>query len=249
MRDAYDPWDIRKQVTKKLRKLGWPIDSLVFDLSGGNRMMAFALFGLARDHRRPLIDLEYIRRRHYHLRLFVWEDGRYKQTRDETLPPLITIEDYFQAHVPGIKVDGFSKDSRGRIDEGGRFEKRIYDTLVPHVDEILAGVRPAGVQDQIEIDMVVRCGNAVGIIEAKTGVKKAGIDQLDTAGNPHYLGEHILKFLVTGRYLPRAHKSLAAAQEIRVVELPGYHERTGIPDQEQRRLIDIVRSVLGASTR
>jgi hypothetical protein len=38
----------------------------------------------------------------------------------------------------------------------------------------MAGVRPAGVSDQIEIDLVVRRGNSVGIIEAMTGVKKAG---------------------------------------------------------------------------
>jgi hypothetical protein len=52
------------------------------------------------------------------------------------------------------------------------------------------------------------------------------------------------KFLVTGRYLPRAHKALATAQGIHVVELPGHSAYHGIPEQEQRRLIQSVRRTL-----
>ena len=81
-------------------------------------------------------------------------------------------------------------------------------------------------------------------MEAKTGVKKAGIDQLSTAGNPHYIGDHILKFLVTGRYLPRAHKMLAIAEEVRVVELPGYRDHSRLPQQEERLLVDTVKRAL-----
>ena len=45
-------------------------------------------------------------------------------------------------------------------------------------------------------------------------------------------------------YLPRAHKALALAQGIHVVEMPGNTVHHGIPDQEQRRLIQTVHSVL-----
>ena len=41
------------------------------------------------------------------------------------------------------------------------------------------------------------------------------------------------------------HKSLAVAQGIHVVELPGYTVNHGIPEQEQRRLIQAVRMALG----
>lgn len=116
--------------------------------------------------------------------------------------------------------------------------------MEPDVDEIMAGVRPGAVGHQIEIDLLIRCGNNVGIVEATTGVNKAGIDQLDTAGNPSYLGRYATKFLGTGHYLPRAHKSLAMAQGIHVVELPGYTVHHGTPEQEQRRLIQSVRMAL-----
>jgi hypothetical protein len=67
---------------------------------------------------------------------------------------------------------------------------------------------------------------------------------LDTAGNPHYLGEYIIKMLVTGSYLPRAHKSLAFAQEIRVIELPSYEDRRGISPKDQQWLVSQVREGL-----
>jgi hypothetical protein len=105
-------------------------------------------------------------------------------------------------------------------------------------------VRPKGVADQIEIDLMVRLANNIGIIEAKTGIKKAGIDQLDTAGNPHNLGDYLVKLLITGRYLPRAHKALATAQDIRVIELPGYSDHSGLPPNEKRLLVQTVRNAL-----
>jgi len=52
------------------------------------------------------------------------------------------------------------------------------------------------------------------------------------------------KFLVTGRYLSRTYKALTLAQGIHAVEMPGYTVHHGIPDQEQRRLIQTVHSVL-----
>ena len=229
---------------KKLRKLGWSPENTVYDMSGGNRPMAFAIYRLGMEDRSELVDVEYVRH-HHRLRRYKLDGEHAVLQEDVELPDLITIADYLNAHAPGFEVDGFSRNKRGQVDAGGKFESVIHRTLEPHVDEIMAGVRPGSVANQIEIDLVVRCRNNVGLIEAKTGVNKAGIDQLDTAGNPSYLGRHATKFLVTGRYLPRAHKSLALAQDIHVVELPGYTMHHGIPDQEQRRLVQTVRMALG----
>jgi hypothetical protein len=248
IRDAYHPGRIYQQMKKKLRKLGWSPENTIYDLSGGNRPMAFAIYLLAMEDRSDLVDVEFVRRRH-RLRLYRLDGELYALEEDVELPDLITIADYINAHAPGFEVDGFSRDKRGRVDSGGRFESTIYNTLEPHVDEIMAGVRPGSAAKQIEIDLVVRCSNNIGLIEAKTGVNKAGIDQLDTAGNPSYLGRYATKFLVTGRLLPRAHKSLALAQEIHVVELPGYTVHHGIPEQEERRLVQTVRAALGKGRR
>jgi len=246
VRDPYDPPVIHRQIKDKLHKLGWSPETTIYDLSGGNKMMAFAAYQLAMEHRSELVDVEFVRRQH-RLRRYRLDGNHAIQEEDVVLPELITIADYLNAHAPGFEVDGFSRDHRGRIDAGGEFESSIFRALESHVDEIMGGVRPGAVAHQIEIDLVIRCGNNVGLVEAKTGVNKAGIDQLDTAGNPSYLGRYARKFLVTGRYLPRTHKALALAQDIHVVELPGYTVHHGIPDQEQRRLVQTVRMALVGS--
>ena len=243
VRDPYDPPAIHRQVRKKLHKLGWSPETITYDLSGGNKMMAFAAYQLAVEDRGELVDVEFVRHQH-RLRRYRLDGNHAVREEDLALPELITIADYLNAHAPGFEVDGFSRDHRGRIDAGGEFESTIHRALEPHVDELMAGVRPGAVAQQIEIDLVIRCGNNVGLVEAKTGVNKAGIDQLDTAGNPIYLGRYASKFLVTGRYLPRSHKALALAEGIHVVELPGYTVQHGIPDQEGRRLIQTVRAAL-----
>lgn len=244
--EIFDPYDVpymMKAVNKKLRKLGWEPDETLFDLSGGSKLMFYAAVQLAKAHESPAADVERVGFR-YRMRQFEFQDHHVVTTRDEYLPPLIDIADYLNCYLPGFHEDGFSRDAHGRVDIGGRFESAVYNTLAEHVDEVMAGVRPKGVAEQIEIDLIVRQGNNVGIIEAKTGVKKAGIDQLDTAGNPHYLGDFLAKLLVTGRYLPRAHKALASAQEIRVVELPEYNDRQGFSAQEKRILVQAVQQAL-----
>jgi hypothetical protein len=235
---------MRKQVRKKLRKLGWAPEEITFDISAANKVQAITAFRVAMDSPSELVDVEYYRKRH-RLRQFRMEGKDAVLEEDVVLPELITIADYLNAHAPGFEMDGFGRDKRGRVNAGGKFESTIFSALEPHVDEIMAGVRPGGASGQIEIDLVVRIGNNLGLVEAKTGVNKAGIDQLDTAGNPVYLGRYATKFLVTGRYLPRAHKALANSQHIHVVELPGYRVGQRLPDQEERRLIQSFQSALG----
>ncbi len=244
--EIYDPHDatyIIKAITKKLRKLDWKAGETVFDLSGGAKLMFYAAAEMAKAHESPAADIERIGHR-YRIRQWEFKDHQLIRTRDEFLPELITIADYLNCYLPGFREDGFSRDARGKVDIGGRFEQSVYQTLARHLDEIMAGVRPEGVAQQIEIDLIVRQGNNVGIVEAKTGVKKAGIDQLDTAGNPHYLGDYLVKLLVTGRYLPRAHKALASAQEVRVIELPGYSDRSGLPEHDQQHLVQTMHEAL-----
>lgn len=241
--DPFDPITIYKDIEVYMKRLGWEPSKTIFDLSGGSKMMAIGAYQLAMEKSGILADVERVRHQ-YRLRLYHFKNGHALLKQDVVLPPLITIEDYLNAHLPGFDVGGFSTDERGRIDEGGEFEKTIYEALKPNVDEVLAGVRPAGVAGQIEIDLVVRRNNGVGIIEAKTGVKKAGIDQLDTAGNPMYMGMYATKFLITGRRLPRAHKTLAVAQQIHVIELPGYYPGRGIPNNERQFLRQQIEQML-----
>lgn len=246
VRNPNDPQAIHHTIDKKMRKLGWTTDETTIDLTGGSKMMAITAYRMAIDASADLADVELVNGR-YHLRTYHVENGRAHLEKDEQLPTLITIADYLRAHVPDFNEEGVSRDHGGHIDSGGHFEATLRRVLEPEIDEVLNGVRPAGVGDQIEIDLIVRCGNNVGIVEAKTGANKAGIDQLDTAGNPTYMGRHTQKFLITGRYLSRAHKSLAMAQRIQVIELPGYIHGKGLPVQEANRLVQTIQRTLHAS--
>jgi len=243
VRDPFDPRDVFTRLGQKTHDLGWSKRSVIYNVSGGRRTKAFAAYELAKQRNSILADIERVHNQ-YRLRLYKFEDGQPVLSQDVKLPSLITITDYLNAHLPGFDVDGFSCDERGRIDDGGKFEQAVHKALEPHVDEIMSGVRPAGVSHQIEIDLIVRHGNGIGIVEAKTGVNKAGIDQLDTAGNPAYLGRFATKFLITGRQLPRAHKILATAQNIHVIELPGYHVQHGIPKSEREQLVRAIQRLL-----
>jgi len=245
VRNPNDPQAVHKAISKKLRKLNWSADEITVDLTGGSKMMAITAYRMAIDAGADLADVELMNGR-YHLRTYHVENGRAHLDKDEQLPTLITIADYLRAHVPDFNEEGVSRDHGGHIDSGGHFEATLRRVLEPEIDEVLSGVRPAGVGEQIEIDLMVRCGNNVGIVEAKTGANKQGIDQLDTAGNPTYMGRHTQKFLITGRYLSRAHKSLAMAQLIHVIELPGYVHGKGLPIKEANRLVQTIQRTLSA---
>ena len=115
----------------------------------------------------------------------------------------------------------------------------LEDDCADSTDRMALLVPPGmsrGKPGQIEIDLVIRRGNNVGLIEAKTGSGKRGIDQLDTAGNSHYLGKFSTKFLITGRPLSREHKALAVAQQVYVIELPGYRRGRSLPKRERQIL-------------
>jgi hypothetical protein len=241
--DRYNPVGIYQRMERKISDLGWGKQKMIFNISGGNRPEAFAAYELAEFYAGVLAYMEWMKRQWY-VRLYRFEGDRVELKSNVKLPGVFTLADYLNIHLPGFKEEGASRDERGRIDEGGEFEAFLYRTLEPHVDEIMAGVRPAGVAQQIEIDLVIRRGNAVGIIEAKTGVKKAGIDQLDTAGNQTYMGRYINKFLITGRRLPSAHKTLARAQQIHVIELPGYDYRGRLPASERQYLVQSITQAL-----
>ena len=136
----------------------------------------------------------------------------------------------------------------GAGDLGGLFEQAVFRALQPQVDEMLAGVRPEGVADQIEMDLVLRVGNQVGVAEVKLGGRaerpKQGIDQLSTAASREYLGTYTAKFLITANPLARSVLQLAREKQVTVVTLTGYRPGDPLSPAEQQRLVQAVRQRL-----
>jgi len=241
--DRYDPLAIFQRMEARVSDLGWGKKKMIFNVSGGNRPEAFAAYELAKSHNGVLADLEWVKK-DWFVRLYRFVDDRPVMKSNVRLPGVITLPDYLNIHLPGFVEEGSITRKHGRVDVGGVFEKALYEAIAPEVDEILAGVRPKGVRKQIEIDLVIRRGNEVGIVEAKTGVNKAGIDQLSTAGAEDYLGEYLTKFLITGRRLTPEIRALAQAQQVHVIELPGYDFQRGIPANEHNFMLQVIRNAM-----
>jgi hypothetical protein len=177
-------------------------------------------------------------------RLYRYEfeaDGTPRMVDDRLLPALITIDDYLRAYLDDYQLTGFSKD-----EAGGGFERAVCAALQPTVDEIVVGAKLLGALD---VDLVVRCGNQVGIIEAKTGpgIKK-GIDQLNTAGGQRYLGTYTQKILVSDQRWDHTRsnlRELAEARRIEVIELPSFGAQGQLLPEDVQRLVQTVCQCLG----
>jgi hypothetical protein len=245
--DAYDLAAIQQSLEQKIKELGWRINQVVFNLTGGTKMMVLAAFALAARNNSPFI---YLQSEGQHSRLFRYQlaQGATRLVGQEEIPPVISAGDYLNAHLPGYEIVGFATDETGKINIGGRFEQAIHTALKTRF-ETLPGVRPKGVADQIELDLVIRCGNQVGIAEVKLGGDrtegpKRGIDQLNTATRREYLGTYTTRFLITGGRLGGRIRALAKDARIHLIELPGYQDGQPLAQTEVDKLVQAIQQNL-----
>ncbi len=217
---------------------------LIVNFTGGTKMMSLAAYQTAADLQAPLLYLQSQGNKSLLYR-YEPENGRYTSPTAQTLPSLITIDQYLQAHLDGYQITGINNSSH----RGYQFERAVQAALQTAVDETIAGVKR---RNTIDIDFVVRCGNIIGIIETKTGLKKpkAGIDQLNTAGGRAYLGTYTKKFFVCdqvwGSNLDDL-KQIAADRKIEIIELPSFGHRDALSQADIDKLQAAVRKELGCA--
>jgi hypothetical protein len=233
-----EPYEMEKTLQKLQQRLQ-NLDDVVFNLTGGTKIMLLAAYTLALHHHRPFIYLESERKRSL-LRRYEFENGAIVSKQPEEIKTIINIDDYLRAHLPGYRLEGYHRDKNGSLDAGGHFEKAVYHVLQSRVDEVVAGIRPEGMEDQIEIDLAVRIGNQVGIIELKTGGEDAGkraLDQLKMAAEPTYLGTYTKQFLITASTkLKGRNDQLAQKRNITVIHLPNYQHGQPLNKDDAERL-------------
>lgn len=224
---------------------------LLFNLTGGTKIMSLAAYALALERGS---DFVYLQSEGSQSLLFRYAAAGRTPLSRSPIPTLITCDDYLRAHLPGYRTEGFHCDTPGNLSAGGRFEEAVYQTLAKEPDfELLAGVRPEGVGDQIEIDLVIRRENQVGIAEVKLGdVKgdsiKKGIDQLATAGRQNYLGTYTQKFLVTARPVNNKKiRTLAENSKVHLIELRYDETRSRLADPDAKMLIQRIKEKLATS--
>ncbi len=207
---------------------------LVFNLTGGTKLMALAALGLARRYSAPFVyfQTEGNRSRLYH---YILENDEIRQQKVEDLNVTITLDDYLRMYLRAYETGEPRNEFETQVQEALRAESQL---------EVLWSVRPQGLDAQ-EIDFVVRLGNQVGVGEVKTKGAKSGIDQINAVAEPRYLGTYVKKFLVSGRQVDRNNKNLAKAYRIEVIELPSFAESDKLSQADKQGLVETVVSRLG----
>jgi hypothetical protein len=238
----FDVRDCQQKLKRYLQKISGPV---TYNLTGGTKTMLLAAYTVAVSNRSAVVYLQTqgSRSRLYSYRI---SSSGLIESEARELPVLLEAADYLRAHVLDYTCTGFSQKD-GKLTDGGLFEKAVAEALTGQVDEVLAGVHPAGVAGNIDIDFVIRCGNQVGIAEAKAHqARKEGLDQLTMAGGREYLGTYTSKFFVIGNTMGSSLKQLAEARGIQVIELPGYAASGVMAATEAKLLVETVRKRLGA---
>ena len=240
------PYDFEGALRAMQRRLEG-VPDVIFNLTGGTKMMALAAYALASQRQANFVYLESEKHRAILYR-YAYANGLPHRLQKEVLPPLISAADYLNAHLPGFRETGYSTDDRGGLTSGGAFERAIHRALQTRFDEVLVGVRPEGVANQIEIDLVIRCGNQVGIAEIKLGggdSGKRGLDQLKMAGGREYLGTYTTQFMIVARrYLSSKIETLARQRGVNVVYVPEYRDGQPLTRQSAERLAQTIRQKL-----
>lgn len=219
-------------------------DAVVFDITGGTKMMALGMYNIASRRGIPLVYVQSDRKSLVHEYVF---NEKGLSSTVHTPGELFTIDDYLRAHLPGYRAEGYHQED-GRLSIGGRFEKVVAEILSGAGFEVLSGVRPENVGSQIEIDMVLRLGNRIAVAELKKGFDgspKTGFDQLSTAASPTYLGTFTTKLLITGSRVGPELRQMAKETKVVPISLTSYEDRIGFNRADEQELVTKVRKALG----
>lgn len=237
-----DPYDI-DQILHETISLLESDNKLVFNITGGTKIMSAALFKIASEKK---ADFVYLQSEGNQSLLFTYTfQDRNIVVSKEYLPELIDIDTYLKAHINDYYIDN-------RKTSGSDFENSVANVLHENDFEILQNVRPKGEGNQLEIDLVLRVKgtNNVAIAEIKTGDEreegpKKGIEQLALAGQREYLGIYTKRFLITQRKLTLQIKELAIAHGIIIIDDLKYDYRSKkIADESKKNIIHRIKEKL-----
>ena len=211
----------------------WTGDKLIFNLTGGTKTMALAAYEVARQ-----MDAQAF--------YYQTEDNQnlihpYRFERGnllcEPLVPIeatLTLDDYLRLYV--------GECTEGKLKEP--FERLVEEALRAHLPgyEVKTSVRLKELAGHVEVDLLVRYGNQVAVLEVKRQGKK-GIDQLNGVTDQRTLGTYTRKILVSIAPLDENNLELARAYRITPVVLAS-GAGSQLADGDVRQLVDAVRHSL-----
>ncbi|MCL4703986.1 DUF1887 family protein [bacterium] len=234
--DAFQIAKIRRELELHVRKLGWQSSKPVFNITGGTKPMSIAAFQAATTLCCPAIYFQSQGNRSLLYRFEVGEDGEMHEAGQTEIPDAMTLHDYLRLYLGDYGVEG-PRDN---------FEKLIYEFLLStsKLSEVISSVRPQATPN-LEMDLVFRLANQVGVAEVKESAGKKAIDQVNSAAEQRHLGTYIKKFIISGKPMDQNNRVLAAEYGIHVIELEEYNKSDILPRDREQLLGKIVQRMGG----
>lgn len=208
--------EISDQLERYVLEREWDVSDLLFNVTGGTKPMALAATMVAQRIGAPII---YFQSEGKYSRIYKYnfynDQNSIKPAGIVEVDSTISLDDYLTLYL-------------GDYDTGEPrhpLETAVRDVLeaTPLIDEVFTSIKPAS-QPALEVDLIIRCGNQIGVGEIKMKGAKAGIDQLAAVTDQRYLGTYVAKFLISGESLHHNNRHLAQAYNIMVIELKSFAE-------------------------
>jgi len=165
--------------------------------------------------------------------------------RKTVLPTLITIEQFLDAHIG----KGQWQEAGPSKDIGSAFEQAVAGALRARLSqaEVKQGIKFLGGdrRPQVDLDIVVRCGNQFARIECKSGGKTTTLDaakQLNLVSE--LLGVYTRKFIALSNKPNPDHQAVYEATRTQVIELSSFSD-TNLSSDDQQKLAETIAQAVG----
>ncbi|MEJ5350984.1 MAG: DUF1887 family CARF protein [Melioribacteraceae bacterium] len=238
--DAYDFQNILNVIRNKISN---EKGELIFNITGGTKIMSLALYEAAKDKIANFIYLQSEQNKTIIYNYFYQGESILKEKI--IVPELINVDLYLKAHLFDYRIESESTT-------GSNFENAIATILKRNNFEVLQNIKPVGEGNQLEIDLVFRYKgtNNVAIAEIKIGDQKQegpkkGIEQLALASQREYLGIYTKRFLITSRILSKQIKELALAHNLNIIDGIELERRNNnLTKQSEQKLVEYIKEKL-----
>ena len=241
--DAYDIESLVKALDEELANQQGT--DLIFNLTGGTKAMVLAANQVAMKRGARVVYLESERTQNV-LYEYRYDNQQTLRLQGKTpLPELITIEQFLDAHIGKGQWQeaGPSKDIGGAFEQAvaGALRARLLQAEVKQGIKFLGGDR----RPQVDLDIVVRCGNQFARIECKSGGKTTTLDaakQLNLVSE--LLGTYTRKFIAMNSSPNPDHQAVYEATRTQVIVLNSF-DGQNLSEDDQKRLANAIEQAIG----
>ncbi len=218
---------------------------LIFNLTGGTKAMVLAANQVAMKRGARVVYLESERTQNV-LYEYRYDNQQTLRLQGRTvLPTLITIEQFLDAHIG----KGQWQEAGPSKEIGGAFEQAVAGALRARLSqaEVKQGIKFLGGdrRPQVDLDIVVRCGNQFARIECKSGVKTTTLDaakQLNLVSE--LLGTYTRKFIAMNSSPNPEHQAVYEATRTQVIVLNSF-DGQNLSEDDQKRLANAIEQAIG----